>query len=62
LSVKILNLQIKKKKKREKTIIICVKTDEKLGPGGFYKVKEIRGLMVERPSLILSSGTITLHI
>jgi hypothetical protein len=40
LAVKSLNLQ---KKKREKIIMICMKTDEKLGPGVFYKVEEVDG-------------------
>jgi hypothetical protein len=44
LTVKSLNLQIKKKKKKkEKIIMICMKTDDKLGPGGFYKVEEVEG-------------------
>jgi hypothetical protein len=32
---------LKKKKKREKIIMICMKTDEKLGPGSFYKIEKV---------------------
>jgi hypothetical protein len=34
-------LQIKKIKIKIKIFMICMKTDEKLGPGGFYKVEEV---------------------
>jgi hypothetical protein len=33
----------KKKNKKIKILIICIKTDEKLGTGGFYKVEEVEG-------------------
>jgi hypothetical protein len=47
LSDKSLDLQIKKKE-REKIIMVCIKTDEKSGPGGFYKVEEVWIDLVDR--------------